>query len=366
MEIDRSNYETWIVDWLDGNLNSLQVEQLKLFLDQNKELREEFSDLIPLNPVSSAARFPFKEDLKKSPSDISPSQFEYLCTAYLENDLAASQKAELMEIVKTYPEKQKTFDQIQKTRLSPERISYRNKSRLLKQTTFQKVIRLSVTALSTAAAISLIILIYSVIPWPESSKPGKSSYNVMPDSNKQKLSAMEAADRYIKDPDTATAEKKNDTRIAGTKTYENGIPVLDKITTISDDTLVRISDNHGLTINKIAVHLQQDLSERIVSNSLIASNQSVNIPESRNERSHAGRFISKTFREKFLKEKLPDDTSLKGYEIAEAGVTGLNKLLGWQMALNIRNDENGQPKSVNFSSGILKFQAPVKKREVQP
>ena len=45
MQIDRSNYEIWFIDWLDGNLNSLQVEQLKLFLDQNPDLREELDDL---------------------------------------------------------------------------------------------------------------------------------------------------------------------------------------------------------------------------------------------------------------------------------------------------------------------------------
>ena len=49
----------------------------------------------------------------------------------------------------------------------------------------------------------------------------------------------------------------------------------------------------------------------------------------------------------------------------KAGVTGLNKLFGWQMALDKKNDENGQPKSVYFSSKILKFNAPVKKREPQ-
>ena len=54
MQIDRSNYEIWFTDWLDGNLNSLQVEQLKLFLDQNPDLREELNDQTTMNLVSSA------------------------------------------------------------------------------------------------------------------------------------------------------------------------------------------------------------------------------------------------------------------------------------------------------------------------
>ena len=59
------------------------------------------------------------------------------------------------------------------------------------------------------------------------------------------------------------------------------------------------------------------------------------------ERSNIGRFVSKTFRETFLKENITPDSPLKGYEIAEAGVSGLNKLLGWEMALDKNNDENG-------------------------
>ena len=54
---------------------------------------------------------------------------------------------------------------------------------------------------------------------------------------------------------------------------------------------------------------------------------------------------------------------LKGYEIAKAGVTGLNKLMGWEMALNERKDVEGNLKSVYFSSKLLKFNAPVKKSE---
>ena len=90
------------------------------------------------------------------------------------------------------------------------------------------------------------------------------------------------------------------------------------------------------------------------------------IPEDEDERSGVVKFISKTFREKVLHEKTPLDTPIKGLDIAEAGVTGLNKLFGWEMALDKNNDENGQLKSVYFSSRIIKFTAPVKKSEPLP
>jgi hypothetical protein len=86
------------------------------------------------------------------------------------------------------------------------------------------------------------------------------------------------------------------------------------------------------------------------------------VPEEE-ERTKIGRFIAKTIREKFLREKTPADNPLKGYEIAKVGVAGLNKLMGWEMALDERKDPEGNLKSVYFSSKLLKFNAPVKKTE---
>ena len=138
------------------------------------------------------------------------------------------------------------------------------------------------------------------------------------------------------------------------------------ITDHSADSLTRKIENSEIKVDKVPVYKHFDIGMGIPGNSLIASNPPLSIPKARDEMSRTGKFISKTFREKFLREKNPADSPLKGYEIAEAGVNGLNKLLGWQMAFDIKNDETGQPNSVYFRSKILKVSAPLKKREPQP
>jgi hypothetical protein len=75
--------------------------------------------------------------------------------------------------------------------------------------------------------------------------------------------------------------------------------------------------------------------------------------------------VAKIFREKILKSKTPESGSLKGYEIADVGINGLNKLLGWQMSLQKTRDEKGDIKSLYFSSKILKFNAPVRKSQLE-
>jgi hypothetical protein len=367
MHIDRSNYEIWFIDWLDGNLNNHQVEQLELFIDQNPDLREEFNDLAPVNPAPSGISFQHKEHLKKSLSDISESQLEYLCVAYHENDLPESQHAELLEIVNRYPEKKKTFDLIHKTILSRERVNYKNRSLLLKQTAFQKAIRLSFIVLSTAAAISLIIVVSSVIHGTITLKPDSSANNSLSDSTLQSPSSVKVADIILTDKLPVPAEKEIEYRSVSPIKNDNATAVYNRnIIAPPDDSLLRKTENQKMTINKVPVYRNVDMVKGIASDKIIASNTRFIIPDAEDERNKIGKFISKTIREKLLKEKTPPDSPLKGYEIAEAGVTGLNKLLGWQMVLDMRNDENGKPRSVYFSSQILKLNAPVKKKELQP
>jgi len=365
MEIDRSNYEVWIIDWLDGNLNSRQVEQLMLFLDQNQDLKEDLDDLTHTNLVSSAITFRHKEDLKKLPSDISSSQFDFLCAAYLENDLTDNQQIELKEIINADPGKKKTFELIQKTILAPETISYKHKNLLFRQTAGQKFIRSAVISLSAAAAISLIIIVYSVIPGTTSLKLRNTTHNMVSDSTLRSPSTV-IADRKISDSIQVPLQKNSKNKSAGIQKGNAVSANPDLKIKIAEDSLATKIDPREIRISKVAALRQIDLGKEVVSNTLVASNQIINIPEPGDERSKAGKFISKTFREKILKEKAPHDAPLKGFEIAEAGVAGLNKLFGWQMALDMKNDDNGQPKSVYFSSKILKVNAPVKKREVQP
>ena len=135
---------------------------------------------------------------------------------------------------------------------------------------------------------------------------------------------------------------------------------------VQNDSLLASTDLPRILINKISVSPDIDLNLETIPNTLIALNYIVPVPEYDDGRSRLSKFIAKTFREKILKEKTAKDSPLKVYEIAEAGVSGLDKLLGWEMALDEKKDGNGELESVYFSSKLLKFNAPVKKSESLP
>jgi len=368
MKIDRSNYEIWLIDWFDGNLSDFQVEQLKLFLSENPELREEFDELTTFSLKPSVKSFPHKDHLKKSTADLSGSQFEYLCVAYLENDISAGQQTELKESIDHDPEKKRTFELIQKMRLAPADIRYKHKNQLIKRTAVQRVIRLSVIGLSAAAAIVLIIMTYFLVPrnLSNKSKDGMlyvSAQNTMVDSSLLQPSVDKVSDRIIPDKKPDLPNKKSENLFAGVQKNNPVITQSDSTVHMQNDSLLRNTDDPEIQLKKIPVYAEIDLKGGVVSNTLVASDSTFIIPPYDDERSNLSRFIAKTFRQKILKENTSKDSPLKAYEIAEAGVMGLNKLLGWEMALDKNNDENGELRSVYFSSKILKFNAPVKKTE---
>ena len=164
MKIDRSNYEIWIIDWLDGNLSSEQEEELMMFLKENPDIQEESEELLSARLDQGHSEFMNKNLLIKEESDIPVQQFEYLCAAYLEGDLSPEQINELQAMMDNDPVKKRTFDLIQHTRLTPPAEIYRHKRSLIKLTPAGKFARTAVMVLSMAAAVALLISLYFNIP----------------------------------------------------------------------------------------------------------------------------------------------------------------------------------------------------------
>ena len=367
MAIDRSNYEIWLIDWLDGNLTDIQIEQLREFLAENPELVEEFEELSLFSLKPTSKSFPLKDNLKKKNTDLFGSQFEYICVANLEDDLSGDQKDDLRDIIENDSEKKSTFDFIQKITLTPSDIRYRHKHKLIKRTLGQKVIRLSAIGLSAAAVVTLIIMSYSIIPRIIPEKMNNAAQNIIFNDSS-----------IINSPANLDAKiVPTDNNVSPTiQTAENIVTVIQEDNSVitrpdlpvshTYDSLLINAKINETEINKIPVYSEIKLKEETISNTLIASRAVFIPPVYEDERNRFSKFITKTFREKILRESPSENNPLKAYEIAEAGVTGINKLFGWEMGLDKRNDENGELKSIYFSSRILKFNAPVKKTEPRP
>lgn len=362
MKIDRSNYEVWFIDWLAGNLSDQQVEELMVFLEMNPSLREEFDELPSLRLNAPPYVFQKKDILKRSTSEITASQLEYLSVAFLENDISPDQRSELKEIIEEDPQKLRIFELIQKTKLIAPDILYSHKYQIIRRPLKQKVLQWSLIGLSTAATIAIVILSYLAIP-----------HNLTDNDGIGKLSNIDSTNNNRRDVKFYVSTSKTDSITDQNISITGTTPVIRRdrkhsVSTIKPDSiadeLVLISKFDSpdkiLTLPQ-SEHIAADLPNTLMSQ---ASLQIFTPIE--DERSNVGKFIARVFREKILKDTTRKTSPLEAFEIAEVGVTGLNKLFGWQIALNKNIDEVGKPASVYFSSRLLKFNTPVKKNEIVP
>ncbi len=361
MKPDRSNYEIWFIDWLDGNLSDQQVEQLIVFLDENPDLMEEFDSLTQLILKPDKNIFTPKEHLKKSIDDLSSSQFDNLCIAYLENDLTPNQLSELEVNIDHDNQKKRAFELIQKLKLSSPIDKFSNKHILKKMTPGQRIIRLSAVGLSAAATIALFILAYLFIPINLTDKTIQTAQNLNIDTILVESPAAIVKIDISKREDPVSSKSGLENVPLENAESAPGIMLAELESADQPDSTLNKRDFDGINISKISVSANIRLAEGTPDNILMAYKPGILPPLYDDERSNVNRFIARFFHEKIMKDKTLGDRPVKAYEIAEVGITGLNKLLGWQMALYKNTDEKGDLKSVYFSSKILKFNAPVKK-----
>jgi hypothetical protein len=353
---DRSNYEIWIIDWLDGKLDESGIGMLMAFLEANPDLKEEAESLSISRLTSGNTVFAAKDDLKKTISELPFSQIEYLSVAYLENDINPLQLSELEQSLELNPENKRAFDKIQKTKLTPPAITYKNKYLLRKQQTGAKVFRFAFTGLSAAATIAVLIISYTFLQRYLSQKNKEPEQIV---ASIYTGAPFEVRTKAF----TALPEEPANSNI--TTTLAAGISKELPIVAYADTSSIIIRQSID-EITGVPVNLIPEVKAGTTGNFLAATNNRYSYRPYDDERSKIGRFIARNFRGKILKEPVVSDAPLKTYEIAEAGVAGLNKLLGWDMALVATSDEAGELKSIYFSSRMLKFNAPVKKTEPLP
>jgi hypothetical protein len=360
MKPDRSNYEIWFTDWLDGNLGEEQVEEFKIFLKENPDLQEELIGLNVINLEPSDFVFSGKNNLKKSPESLSEAQFEHLCIANLENDLTPSQKAELNKIIDNNENRRRSFELIQKLKLKPSAGSFKRKSSVKKLTAGQKIFRLSVIGLSAAATIALLVAIYLFSPANMKKETPQTAQNIKPDT----LSIESHPAIIIKevkpgsDRNTFTPAVSKSKAI--TSDRESNVTLAEQINQQIPDSISVIQRSEALSMLEVKMPENIIMAYRPTSDVLLAYSPGY-IPPLIDERSNVERFLARLFHEKIMRDPVSGNRPVESFEIAAAGISGLNKLFGWEMALHKNTDENGEIRSYNFTSKLLKFNAPVKK-----
>lgn len=159
MKINRNNYESYLVDYLDGNLTPREIQETELFLLLNNDLNDLIEDWDKAILIRPNIRYNHKNVLKKDELQGCP---DYYAIAAAENSLTITD----IKILKKHPAYQKDINLYSKLKLkvNPD-IQYTRKKKLYRPAVSKQfIIRYS----AIAVVIGLFLMISSLFhytPW---------------------------------------------------------------------------------------------------------------------------------------------------------------------------------------------------------
>jgi len=168
MSIDQHNYELYILDYYEGNLDANATGELMHFLEHNPEAKDAFDsyETLMLEPDLNQ-HFEPKSSLKKTAviamGELNGQNFENYFTKSIEHNLSAGETALLEEFLQKNPQLQKIYDLYKKTILQPDKsIIFDSKEMLKKKTIIplrpKPVSRFIRVSVSVAAVFAVIIV----------------------------------------------------------------------------------------------------------------------------------------------------------------------------------------------------------------
>lgn len=171
--ITRSNYESWMIDYMDGNLTPSERMLLLDFLNEHDDLKEELSCLkpIPLNR-SDSPTYSRKDDLKVDVNAVPPintHNYEEYMISSLEGQLCASDQERLEKFIAENPTTETDFQLLKQTVLSPPTVSYMHKADLYQEATIIAIGTRAIRNLKWVAVAASMLLggLFMVDSWSD-------------------------------------------------------------------------------------------------------------------------------------------------------------------------------------------------------
>lgn len=355
MIINRQNYQIWITDYYDGQMDDFQVEVLMDFLKKNPDLMSEFEDYAGLIMKPDEQDSYDTSGLLRTPEELSNEQVEHFSIAMMENDLSEKQKEELNELEKTDPRFRENINIYKKIKLRPGNIAYSDRSSLLKIPYRRRIIKIIVSSVSIAASIAIITGLFFILSQPaveyindylaEDNQP--LTVPVQLNEDRPPLLDIKSEEaRYIPAKTQVTVATSISTpEIIKKDSLPGQHRTLVNITPLTAKSNIRLDDSqtHYLLaeIDPYPTTLPAGFD----------NNTDLSVRE----------FLAYQFRKQILKDEDPDIENLKAWEIADAGIMGVNTLLGWNMELDTEKNEEGKLESISFTSELVKFDHNSKK-----
>lgn len=154
MKIDGNNYESYLIDYLEGKMDADQEKALLSFLEANPDLKQEFEGIEKTRLFPSGPGYDGKDELLKL---VTP--FEEACMDSAEGLLSAEEEKHLLETIAGDEGKQRIYKLYRSTILVPDlNIRFQGISKLKKYDFRRRGLRIVMPAAAAAAVLLLAVL----------------------------------------------------------------------------------------------------------------------------------------------------------------------------------------------------------------
>ena len=168
MMINKDNYESWFLDYIEGNLDPEQMEMVRRFKIEHPDLADEAEELSPILKADPLSVYPGKHLLKKEVYD-DPFHFEQSAIAAMEGEMSEEELRQFQNWLDKNPNRKKVVKEFEQCRLVPDKkITFPGKSRLKKKSVWM-------TGWMQMAAVAAITLLALLTFLPESRKTQSTS-----------------------------------------------------------------------------------------------------------------------------------------------------------------------------------------------
>ena len=351
MEISRQNYERYLMDYLDGNLDPEQVDALLSFLEFNPDLKEEFSGIGKIFLVPDKTTFSGKANLMKSESDLAEATilkyFDMYCISSMEDDIAEEEEEILQGIIRDDPERKDTYMLYRSTRLLPdENILYPGKTRL-KKGFIAIPYRIFLPA---AAAVAALLIMFQVFTGKDPEVGSLTLTDQIPGNTLDKMETNPPVTQQIQSladtPVISGREESPETSQVQLTLLTGKQPVLAKESIPEADAYS--------TKERIQLAMISSKSiQRVV--------ESPAGPDQAFTANHALR-QSNTLQQ-YHQSAVPsgENPRLSLWMLADASVRGLNSLSEDEYHLDRKKDENGKTRRITLDTPVFGISAPLRK-----
>jgi hypothetical protein len=355
MNINRNNYESYFVDYLEGNLDEKLVDDFIEFLQQNPELKKELSLFDFISIVPENVEFRKKDKLYKEKYDAEKA-FNQAAIERLEGEISEKENKNFREYLAKHPEKEKEAALFNDTKLKPDESVVFNKKRKLYRRPIGKTVLL--WSVRAAAVFVFAFLLYVLTNQPASYLvPENQVASVEKKDTKKEVQPVVEEKTGTKETPARQNKKKEQTKTT-TPVIKKPAPKPKETKNLRETTKGRM-EGENLALHRIPEDVPEKMNRIITvplnNNMPAATLSAMRLKMIEEPPVYEERFLTDAIKEKTGIDKLSFD------KIKKAGLNFVSTIT--KDNLSYETNEEGRITEINYDSRLLAFSIPTNSEE---